>query len=261
MPQIRASFLFVFLSAALAFLAVTAHAAPATPKLSEWVNDEAHVLSQPQIEQLTNFLKDEEVRTSNQVVILTVDLLNGEDIESYANRVFRAAQLGQKGKNNGVLVVAAIKDHRMRIEVGFGLEGALTDALSSQIIRNEIAPEFRNGNYFGGLWAGVHAIDKAIHGEYKGTGTRHVQHAPTIDVGTLLFWMIFFIIILASHIRFRRYRNSWLGPVWIPNPTSGFGSSSFGGSSGGGFFDGGGGGSGFSGGGGSSGGGGASGGW
>jgi uncharacterized protein len=239
--------------------ATTAHAAPPTPKLSDWVNDEAHVLNAQQVQQLTDFLKSQEEQTSNQIVILTIDSLNGEDIESFSIRAARAARIGQKKNANGVLLVAAIKDRRMRIEAGQGLEGVLTDALSSEIIRNEIAPSFKAGDYFGGLWAGVHAINKAIHGEYKGTG-RQRQHAPTIDVGTLLFWMIFFIVILASHVRFRRYRNHWLGPVWIPNPSSGFGSSS---SSGGGFFDGGGGGGGggFSGGGGSFGGGGASGGW
>jgi uncharacterized protein len=239
-------------------LAATAHAAPPTPQLTEWVNDGAHVLSQPQIDQLTNFLKDEEARTSNQVVILTIPSLNGEDIADYSIRAARNAKIGQKQQKNGVLVVVATQDHKMRIEVGFGLEGVLTDALSGEIIRNEMTPEFRAGNYFGGLWAGVHAIDKAIRGEYKGTGALH-QNPSTVHIepGFVLFWMLFFILVLASHVRFRRYRNHWLGPVWISTPSSGFGS----GSSGGGFFDGGGGGGGFSGGGGGFGGGGASGGW
>ncbi len=200
------------------------YAAPSIPKLEGPVNDYAHVLSPSQQTQLSDFLQHQEDQTSNQIVVLTIPSLNGDDIEDYSLRAARAWRLGQKVNKNGVLLIAAINDHKMRIEVGFGLEGALTDAVSSEIIRNEIAPAFRSGDYFGGLWAGVHAIDKAIHGEYKGAGAHHhAQHAPTVDVGTLLFWMIFFIIILASHVRFRRYRNQWLGPVWISTSSSGFG--------------------------------------
>jgi uncharacterized protein len=187
-----------------------------------------------------------------------VPSLNGEEIDDFSLNVARNWKLGQKQDKNGVLLIVAINDHKMRIEVGFGLEGALTDALSGEIIRNEIAPHFKAGDYFGGLMAGVTAIDKATHGEYKATGaTHHPQQGPNIPVGTLLFWMIFFIIILASHVRFRRYRNQWLGPVWISSPSSGFGSGGSSGWGGGGFSGGGG----YSGGGGSFGGGGASGGW
>ena len=118
--------------------------------------------------QLDEFLLDEEKKTSNQIVVLTVPSLDGDDDRRLRRSTCsKPGKLGQKGKDNGVLVVAAIKDRKMRIEVGYGLEGVLTDALSSQIIRNEIAPQFKAGDYGGGLLAGVTAIDKAIRGEYK----------------------------------------------------------------------------------------------
>jgi uncharacterized protein len=222
------------------------------------VNDYAHVLSPDQQAQLRDFLLGQEAKTGNQIVVLTVPSLDSEAIEDFSLNVARNWKLGQKQDKNGVLLIAAINDRKMRIEVGFGLEGALTDALSSQIIRNEIAPHFKAGDYFGGLMAGVTAIDQATHGEYKAKGPPpQARQAVHIDTGAVLFWMIFFILILASHVRFHRYRNHWLGPVWISSPSSGFGSGGF--SSGGGFSGGGGGG--YSGGGGSFGGGGASGGW
>ena len=116
---------------------------------------------------IREFLLDEEKKTSNQIVVLTVNSLDGEDYRGLFDQGRRSMALGQEGKDNGVLVVAAIKDRKMRIEVGKGLEGVLTDALASQIIHNEIAPKFKQGDYGGGLWAGVNAIDKAIRGEYK----------------------------------------------------------------------------------------------
>jgi uncharacterized protein len=236
-------------------------AAPAIPKLHDWVTDNAHVLSPDQQKRLSDLLEDKEQQTSNQIVILTIDSLDGDTIEDYAQQVFRVSQIGQKHRDNGVLFVAAIKDRKMRIEVGFGLEGALTDALSSQIIRNQIAPRFKDGDYFDGLWAGVIAIDKAIQGEYHGSNLQpQARSAVHIEPGFVLFWMLFFILVLVSHVRFHRYRNHWIGPYWISGSGGGFsgGGYSSGGFSGGGFSGGGGG---FSGGGGGSGGGGASGSW
>ncbi len=235
-------------------LVASAHAAtPAIPKLQGRVNDYAHVLSPQQKSQLDAFSTSVEQKTGNQLVILTVASLDGDTIEDFSIRTAQAWKLGRKDNRNGVLVVAAIQDHKLRIEVGYGLEGALTDARSSEIIRNEIAPRFKAGDYGGGLLAGITAIDKATRGEYKA-----VPHKPrsTIDPGIIIFWMIVLFVVLISHLRFRRYRNHWIGPYWIS--TSGTSSSGgiFSGS-----FSGGGGGGGFSGGGGSFGGGGASGGW
>jgi uncharacterized protein len=242
----------------LLLTAAIVHAAPPVPKLEGPVNDYAHVLSPADQSRLSDFLTDQESKTSNQIVVLTIPSLNGDDLEDFSLRVARDWNLGQKDKKNGVLVLVAVNDHKIRIEVNGGLQGVLTDALATQIIRNEIAPHFKADDYFGGLMAGVTAIDQATHGEYKAKGPPPQAHqAVHVDTGAVLFWMIFFIIILASHVRFHRYRNHWLGPVWISSPSSGFGSGGFssgGGFSGGGGYSGGGGGGGFDGGG-------ASGGW
>jgi uncharacterized protein len=241
-----------------ALLTATAvQAAPAIPKLEGRVNDYAHVLSAGDVQRLDDFLANEENQTSNQIVILTVPSLDGDEISDFAYRVAQDWKLGQKGKDNGVLVVAAIKDRKLWIEVGRGLQGFLTDAVASQIYRNEITPHFRTGDYFAGLWAGVTAIDKVIHGEYHGSNAQpQARSAVHIEPGFVLFWMLFFILVLASHVRFHRYRNHWIGPYWISSSGGGF---SGGGYSGGSGFSGSGGG--FSGGGGSFDGGGAGGGW
>lgn len=141
-----------------------------TIKLQGPVNDYAGVLSAQQHEQLSTMLLAQEKETSNQVVILTVSSLNGEEIEPYANEIFHTWKLGQAGKDNGVLIVLAIKERKMRIEVGRGLEGALTDAIASQIIRREMTPRFKSGDFAGGLSAAVSAIQLAVKGEYAPKG-------------------------------------------------------------------------------------------
>lgn len=130
------------------------------------VHDEAHVLQQATIDQLEKDLKAYEDSTSNQIAILIVHSLDGEVLESYSLRVVEKWKLGQKGKDNGVLLLIAVDDHKMRIEVGQGLEGVLTDAQSSRIIRNEIAPSFRRNEFDVGVTAGVNGIIKSIGGEY-----------------------------------------------------------------------------------------------
>ncbi len=131
------------------------------------VHDEAHVLQQSTVDQLERNLKTFEDSTSNQIAILIVQSLDGDVLEEYSLRVAEKWKLGQKEKDNGVLLLIAVDDHKMRIEVGQGLEGVLTDALSNRIIRNEMAPEFRRSDYDAGVTAGIDSIIKAIGGEYK----------------------------------------------------------------------------------------------
>ena len=136
------------------------------PKLTGPVNDEAGVLSDKQKKELTEFLLKQEKDTTNQIVILTVKSLDGDTIEDFAVKVFAKWKLGQKGKDNGVLIILATTERKMRIEVGHGLEGVLTDAISSRIIREEMTSKFKEKNFDGGFMAAVVAIDKAIKGEY-----------------------------------------------------------------------------------------------
>jgi uncharacterized protein len=132
-----------------------------------WVHDEAGILSAQTVAQLEGLLKFDRDSTSNQIAVLIVKNLDGGDIDEYANRVFNTWKLGSEKKDNGVLFLIAMDERQMRIEVGAGLEGVLTDAQSSRINRNEVAPNFRQGQYEQGVLQGVLAIRQTIKGEYK----------------------------------------------------------------------------------------------
>lgn len=140
----------------------------AVPELwSQRVHDEAKVLSASVVDQLELQLKEYEDSTSNQIAILIISSLDGDVLEDYSLRVAEKWQLGSKKNDNGVLLLIAVDDHKMRIEVGQGLEGVLTDAHSNRIIRNEMAPDFRRGDYDAGVKAAVNSMIKAIGGEYS----------------------------------------------------------------------------------------------
>jgi uncharacterized protein len=130
------------------------------------VHDEAGVLSTSTVQLLEHQLKMHEDSTSNQIAILIISSLQGEAIEDYSLKVAEKWQLGQKGKDNGILLLIAIDDRKMRIEVGYGLEGVLPDAICNRIIRNEMAPNFRRGDYDAGVQTAINAIIDAIAGEY-----------------------------------------------------------------------------------------------
>ena len=160
------------------------------------VHDEAHVLKQETVDELEKELKVYEDTTSNQIAILIVQSLDGDVLEQYSLRVAEKWKLGKKDKDNGVLLLVAVDDHKMRIEVGQGLEGVLTDAQSSRIIRNEIAPEFRRGDYDAGVKAGINGIVRAIAGEYSandadGFGELGLWAKLLIMLGAILFISIF----------------------------------------------------------------------
>jgi uncharacterized protein len=138
--------------AGLAICAVT------FPPLTGRVVDEADVLSAGGRDALSSKLGELEAKSGIQLVVATVSSLQGEEIEPYANALFRTWKLGEKAKNNGVLLLVAPNEHRVRIEVGYGLEGTLTDALSKIIIANAIAPRFKAGDFDGGVSRGVDDI-------------------------------------------------------------------------------------------------------
>jgi uncharacterized protein len=229
-------------------------AAAAFPALTGRVVDQAKILSPVTIADLERKLADLEQKSGIQLVVATVPSLGGEEIEPYANELFRAWKLGEAKKNNGVLLLIAPNQRRVRIEVGYGLEGTLTDAVSSIIISNAIAPRFRAGDFNGGVTRGVDDIITALTTDAaewkpKPTDMRAEHDASLLD--TLAPFLIFlFIMFVISRIG---RRSGGGNVIFIPMGMGG------GGGFGGGF--GGGGGGGFSGGGGSSGGGGASGGW
>jgi len=137
------------------------------PALTGRVVDAAHVLPSSDVDWLTAALKAHEEKTGNQVAVLIVPSLESEPLEEYAHRVATSWKLGQRGTDNGALLLIAVKERRLRIEVGYGLEGALTDLRSARIIRDEIVPRFKAGDMPGGVRAGTEAILKTIEGTYE----------------------------------------------------------------------------------------------
>ncbi|HRI78790.1 MAG TPA: TPM domain-containing protein [Cyclobacteriaceae bacterium] len=213
------------------------------------VHDEANVLSRQTVDYLEQTLKIFEDSTSNQLAILIVPSLESEVIETFSIRVAEKWKLGTKDKDNGAILIVSINDRKMRIEVGQGLEGPLPDAICNRIIRNEMVPSFRRGDYDAGVNAAMTAIMQAVKGEY------HVDEQPRRRQGKgsafLTVLIIVIIIILRSSGRNKRGGGGWSsGAGWF-----------IGGTMAGRGWGGGGGGGGFSGGGGSFGGGGSSGSW
>jgi len=239
-------------------------ALPIPPPPDHRINDYANALSTAERARLEDLLRARERESSNQIVVAIFRSLEGENLEDYSIRLAQAWRIGQKGLDNGVIFLVFIDDRKMRLEVGYGLEPRLTDALSSQILRQAVAPRFREGKIAEGIGAGLTAIEQAIAGTYQ------AQPAATPSRGggqgfmalALLFIVVaglFSIIVpalLKSHVQRQGWTGGsrgWGGPIIFPG--------GWGGGMGGGGGLGGGGGGDFSGGGGSFGGGGASGDW
>jgi uncharacterized protein len=207
------------------FITISASAQLAVPEHGGvWVHDEANVLSAQAKAQLEAMLKAERDTTSNQIAVLIVPSLEGDDISRYAIDVFEKWKLGQAKKDNGVLFLISINDRKMRIEVGYGLEGILTDAMSGRINRNEVAPHFQTGDYDGGVTAGVIAIIQVIKGEYKNDEPVQRKRKRGTPISTILIVLI--IIFIASR---KRGGGSGGAGYWVAGSMLGRG---FGGSSG-----------------------------
>jgi len=167
------------------------------PQLAGYVNDKAGILNQQETSALDQYLKSFEEETSNQIFILTVDSLKGEPIFDYALQVYEQWQPGTKEKDNGTLLLIAKKERKVRINVGYGLEGVLTDAKSGEIIRYVIAPHFREGDYAKGLMSGVYAIVQAVNGEFhpSTTDTAYANQAVDNRVNTVFLISIFLALL------------------------------------------------------------------
>jgi uncharacterized protein len=251
-------------------------AAPATaqdfPALSGRVVDAANIIPDADEAVLTQKLAAVEAASSRQLVVATVPSLQGYPIEDYGYQLGRKWGLGQKGANNGIILLVAPNDKKVRIEVGYGLEPIMTDALSGDIISGQILPRFKSGDFPGGISAGADAIiaqlqAPAEQAEQKALAAQQKarERGSSDDEGSffpLIFWGIVFVFVILPMLRGgRRGRRHRRSGVWVWGP--GLGGGGWGGGSSGGSFGGfgGGGGGGFGGGGGSFGGGGASGGW
>jgi uncharacterized protein len=226
------------------------------PRPSQYFNDYARVVPPATAERLDKNLEDFERKTSSQILVAVYPKMESDSsIEDYTVRVAQAWKAGQKGRNNGAVLFVFVQDHKMFLQVGYGLEAVLPDALAKRIIEDEIRPRLRNSDYAGGLTAGVTAILAAARGEYKGSG--HTIADAGRQISRALGILILVVILIAFAFLSRLSRGSRMGYSsggWI----LGGGGFSGGGWGGGG---GGGGGGGFSSGGGSFGGGGAGGSW
>src|SRR5664279_380592 len=223
------------------------------PALSGRIVDQANIIPAATRGVIEQKLADLEAKSGIQLVVATVASLEGQEIEPYANELFRNWKLGEKTKNNGVLLLVAPNEHRVRIEVGYGLEGTLTDALSKVIITNAITPRFKTGDFSGGISRGVDDIITVLTtdaSEWQQRPSLRLDNQQTTDPTSwlLIAALIVFVTLLTVSPGFR-----WLFLSLVLNIlVSSGGLSGRGGFSGGGSFSGGGG---------SSGGGGASGSW
>ncbi len=232
------------------------------PTLTGRVVDQANILSAATRTELTSKLEALEKKTSDQVVVVTLKSLQGTSIEDFGYQLGRHWQVGQKGKNNGVLLIVAPNERRVRIEVGYGLEGTLPDAVSKLIIENSIIPRFRANDFPGGIVRGVDDIISILTGDAEEWKRRAVRQQTSRDTSAVeLFFMLLFIAIIglivlasvynmlvASGVRRRKGRDGgWYWPTgtssggdWSGSSSGGFSGDSGGFSGGGGSFGGGG---------------------
>lgn len=254
---VRAGWALLILTLILASPALAAE--PKFPALTGRVVDDASVLNAATLSELTAMLAAHERATGEQVVVVTLESLQGYPIEDYGYQLGRYWGIGQKGKNSGALLIVVPKEHKVRIEVGYGLEGKLTDATSRTIIEGDILPNFRRGDFNAGVLAGATSILKVLGGN-ESVQPSTASNAPAdandlvSDWIILLFlglWVI--LVVIRDHLGSRNDIIRRMGRTVGPGSFSGRGSWGGGGFSGGG--------GGFSGGGGSFGGGGASGSW
>jgi uncharacterized protein len=250
----------VFLAAALTWAQSALPSLPPVP--TRYFNDDASLVDAATAERLESKLREFDRATSTQVVVAIYPNLPWPSLEDFTIRAAEAWKVGRKGLDNGAILFVFVDDRRVRIEVGYGLEGALPDAIANRIIAEQIVPAFQQGRFSQGVEAGADAIMAAVRGEYTAPASparRRSSGASILAVVALLLFINFILGRTMSRGRYVTYgrrgrRSGWGGPIiWGGGGRGGGGFGGFGG--------GGGGGGGFSGGGGSFGGGGASGRW
>jgi uncharacterized protein len=227
----------------LCFFSLAAHAALQFPPLTGRVVDDAHILSASTVQTLTAQLAAAEQSTGDQIVVVTLPSLQGQTVEDYGYQLGRAWGIGQKGKDNGALIIVAPTEHKTRIEVGYGLEGTLTDALTSTIINQAMLPAFKAGQYDKGVSDGTDAVLSAIGAPQAGNDGALQSAAPQADAQAgnhfNILQLFLFLIVLFFILR-SRTRSSFLAP-FVLGTMMGRSGGGFEGGSGGGFSGGGGG--------------------
>lgn len=211
---------------------------PAAPPLERPIIDQTESLANEDIDRIAQLINAERQKKSFQIGVLMIPTLGSDDsLEEYSLKVARQWGVGDKKKSNGVLLLIAKNDRKMRIEVGNGMEGSLTDARASQIIRNTIAPKFRSGDYAGGVEAGVKRIIDAAEG--RNLSDNDIDGESIVS---MLFIVIFITIIVIAILKGNGSNGSRRRYWWLAggSDSGSSGSSSSGGSFGGGGFSGGG---------------------
>lgn len=229
------------------------HAAPVLPELTGHVVDAAGLFRPADREALEAELAAFEAKTSDQVVVVTVPSLQGLPIEEFGIALGRQWGIGQEGKDNGIIVLVAPKERKVRFEVGRGLEPLLPDGKAGTIIRQVVLPAFRRGDFAGGIKAGVAEIRAVLEGDKAELEVRSKRKPPEIDYTALIvfaFWLTIVVLIISAQIKAARHSlgdgrsdNRRLGRrsrpvIFIPGGSGSWGGGS--GSSGGGFSGGGG---------------------
>ena len=184
------------------------------PPLTGRVNDTAGMLSTGTRQQLESELAAFEKAESTQVVLLTVPSLEGEPIEQFGIKVAEAWRIGQQGTDNGAILILSKQDRKVRIEVGRGLEGRLTDLVSGRIIRNEMSPRLKAGDIDGGVTAGLLAIMAAVKGEYTAS-PRDLRHGKR-SAPPVFALLIFALVVCAFLSAISRFLSGAAGAVLVP---------------------------------------------
>ncbi|HTN70017.1 MAG TPA: TPM domain-containing protein [Methylomirabilota bacterium] len=219
------------------------------PPLRGRVNDYAGVMKPNQLQSVESQLAQLERDTGHQVAVLTIPTLEGEDIEGFSIRVAENWKIGKKGFDDGVILVVAVKDRRLRLEVGYGVEGILPDAIAKRITADYIVPHFRAQDYGGGIVAGIDAVQKILRKEPLPESARKVQgrSSDLNSIAMLAITLGIFGLMAFASMANRQRSGLWgtrgsRGPIFWGGP-GGWGGGGFGGggSDGGGFSGGGGG--------------------
>ena len=187
----------------LVLVACMALAQTLPPKATTLVTDYTNTLAPGDIQQLENKLDAFNDSTSTQIAVVIIKSVGDYDINDYGQKLGRAWGIGTKGKNNGILILVALNDHKVAIQTGYGSEGAVTDSRTNEIIQNDIVPQFKQNNYYGGLNTATDDLMKLMRGEFKGTGVVHraVRHDDGNNGGG--YGVLIFIVIIVLIIIFR----------------------------------------------------------
>jgi len=186
------------------------------PELKGRVNDYAHMLSPSTVNQLNAALRELEQTDSTQIVVLTVPSLEGDSLEDFSMRVAEKWKIGQKGLDNGAILLIAKKERKLRIEVGYGLEGKMTDLMAGRIIRNIIVPHFKAGQFNQGVIEGVQAMIAVVRGEYTATSRmKPTRHRPP-NFGSIFFLIIIFFFLINMMGRIKKPLGAAAGGLFFP---------------------------------------------